>query len=419
LVTRLSDTLQTRIFRSRLSIGLAAVFCVTVPLHADDWPRWRGPNLNGLSHEKEWLSQWPKEGPPIAWKASVGTGYAAVSVSGDRLFTAGNDEENDTVFCLDATSGKQLWKHSYASDLGDKFFDGGPTATPTVDGEFVYALSRWGDLFCFEKAAGKIRWSKNVQRETGLRIPGWGFASSPFVHEELLLLNVGEAGLAVEKQNGRVVWKSANRDAGYSTAVPFQRGKEGFAILANSKAYFAVNLRTGQELWQFPWLTSFGVNAADAILSGDYCLISSGYGKGAALLKMGEGEPTVVWQNRELRNQFNSSVLWNGFVYGIDGDTTSSAALKCLQFKTGQVKWAEEGIGSGALMAADGKLIVLSERGELIVAPASPESFKPTARAQVLGGTCWTVPVLANGRIYARNSTGDLVCVDVRPKKST
>ncbi|MBM3838243.1 MAG: alcohol dehydrogenase [Verrucomicrobia bacterium] len=410
--------MRTRLIYCRLTFGFIASLWAILPVRGDDWPRWRGPNLTGISQEKEWLTQWPKEGPPVAWKASVGIGYASVAVSGGRLFTVGNDEENDTVHCLDAATGKELWKHSYASDLGDKFFDGGPTATPTVEGEFVYTLSRWGDLFCFDASSGKIRWSKNVQKETGIRIPSWGFASSPFVHEELLLLNIGEAGLAVEKQTGRIVWKSANRDAGYSTAAPFQRAGEWFAILANSKAYFAVNIRTGKELWQFPWLTSFGVNAADAIVSGEFCLISSGYGKGAALLKMGEGEPAVVWQSRELRNQFNSSVLLNGFVYGIDGDTTSPAALKCLEFKTGQVKWAAESIGSGALMAADRKLIVLSERGELITAPASPEGFKPTARAQVLGGTCWTVPVLANGRIYCRSAAGDLVCVDLRSRKT-
>lgn len=399
-------------------VGIAAAMLSSV-IHAEDWPRWRGPHLNGISDEKQWLSQWPKEGPPVAWKASVGTGYASVSVSRGRLYTVGNADEKDTVYCFDAATGQELWKQAYDADLGDKFFEGGPTATPTTDGDSVYTLSRWGDLFCFEAATGKIRWSKNVQKETGIRVPSWGFASSPFVHDDRLILNIGEAGLAVAKSNGKIVWQSENRDAGYSTAVPFQRGTEWFAILADSKAYLAVNLRTGKELWRIPWLTSFGVNAADPILEGNQLFISSGYDKGAALFKLDGSEPSVVWQNKELRNQFNSSVLLNGFLYGIDGDASSRAALKCVEFLTGQRKWTEEAVGMGSLMAADGKLIVLSERGELIVAEASPGQFKPISRAQVLGAPCWTVPVLANGRIYCRNAVGDLVCVEVRPKKSS
>ena len=411
--------MQLRRNHCLLVLGIWTLLAQFLISTAEDWPRWRGPHRNGISDEKGWLSQWPKEGPRMAWKASVGTGYASVSVSGGRLYTVGNDEEKDSIYCFDAVSGKELWKHSYASDLGDKFFEAGPTATPTVDGDSVFALSRWGDVFCFEAGTGKIRWSKNVQKETGIRVPSWGFASSPFVQEDLLLLNIGEAGVALGKQTGKTVWQSANRDAGYSTPVPFKRGNERFAVLGSGKSYLAVNIRTGRELWRFPWLTSFGVNATDAILEGDYVFLSSGYEKGAALLKMESAEPSVVWQNKELRNQFNSSVLLNGFLYGIDGDTTSGAALKCLEFRTGQVKWTEAGIGSGALMAADGKLIVLSERGELIVVEASSERFQAIARAQVLGGTCWTVPVLANGRIYCRNAGGDLVCVDVRSDRQS
>jgi outer membrane protein assembly factor BamB len=383
---------------------------------ADDWPRWRGPQLNGISTETNWSSQWPKEGPQVVWKTAVGTGFASVSVSQGRLYTMGNDDDKDTVYCLDAATGIPLWKHTYDSDIGENSFEGGPTATPAVDDGWVYAASRWGDLFCFAAATGKIRWSKNIQKETGMRIPGWGFAGSPLVHENLLLLNVGDAGLAVEKATGKIAWRSEDKDAGYSTAVPFRRGEEWFALFGSGKSYVAVNVKTGQELWRFPWLTQFGVNAADPILKDDQVFISSGYGKGAVLLRFTNGQPAVVWQNREMRNQINSSVLVKGFLYGFDGDTGSRSVLKCLGFQTGIATWTEAGIASGALMAADGKLIILSDRGELIVADASSESFKPLARAQVLGGKCWTVPVLANGRIYCRNAAGDLVCVDVRPK---
>ena len=178
-----------------------------------------------------------------------------------------------------------------------------------------------------------------------------------------------------------------------------------------------MNIKTGKPLWSLRWLTRYGVNAADPVLSGDQVFLSSGYNKGCTLLQLGDGAPKEIWRNKNMRNQFNSSVLLDGFLYGIDGDTTGTATLRCVELKTGKVRWSQEGVGSGSLMAADGKLIVLSERGELMVGPASPKGFTPSAQAKVLDGKCWTVPVLANGRIYCRNAAGDLVCVDVRAVK--
>jgi outer membrane protein assembly factor BamB len=257
-----------------------------------------------------------------------------------------------------------------------------------------------------------------VQKETGIRIPGWGFAGSPLVQENLLLLNLGAAGLALEKTTGKKVWSSANNDAGYSSPIPVTRGQDSLVLFSSGKAYVAVNAKTGKEAWNLPWLTQYGVNAADPILKDEYVFLSTGYGKGAALWKLGEGEPKIVWQNKQLRNQMNPSVLVNGFLYGVDGDAGSKPSLKCVDFLTGTVKWTEPRVGSGSVTVADNKLIVLSDKGELMVAEASPAAFKPLARAQVLGGKCWTVPVLANGKIYCRNVAGDLVCVDVAGKGS-
>jgi outer membrane protein assembly factor BamB len=384
---------------------------------AKDWPRWRGPQLNGISQEKGWLDQWPKDGPPVVWKTAVGVGFSSVAVAQGRLYTMGHKEGKDTVFCLDAVTGKPVWSHSYDSDLGDLNFEGGPAATPTVHDGAVYTLSHWGDLFCFDAAKGQVRWSRNLAKEDNARAPTWGFSGSPLVHEKLLLLNVGKAGMALQKDTGKLVWSSGDEEAGYSTPIPFQRGKEWFAIVSSGAGFTAVNVATGKELWEYRWLTRYGVNSADPILAGDQVFISSGYNKGCALLKMGDGEPKEIWRNKNMRNQFNSSVLLDGFLYGIDGDTTTATALRCVDFKTGEVRWSKDGYGSGSVTAADGKLIVLSDEGELLVGPASSKGFTPSARARVLDGKCWTVPVLANGRIYCRNAAGDLVCLDVREKK--
>ncbi|HTK76576.1 MAG TPA: PQQ-binding-like beta-propeller repeat protein [Gemmataceae bacterium] len=396
--------------------AFTAISLLVCPLAAvaDDWPCWRGPNHNGISAENGWVDSWPREGPKTLWRANVGTGFCTVAVAGGRLFTIGNKDDIDTVHCLDAESGKPIWQHSYPAPTDPNLFEGGPTATPTVDGDHVYTLSRQGDLFCFAAATGNVVWSQNVIKEAKQRVPSWGLAGSPLVHQSLLLLNLGDAGVALEKRTGKVVWNSEVKDPGYSSPVPFRRGGQWFAVISCEDAYVAVNIETGKELWRIDWPTNYGVNAADPIVSGDEVFLSSGYNKGCGLFKTSDGQPTAVWQNKNLRNQINSSVLVDGFLYGIDGDTASRTRLRCVDLKTGATRWEEESVGCGSLTAAAGRLIILSDRGELVIAKASPDKFQAIARAKVLEGKCWTVPVLANGRIYCRNADGEVVCLDVR-----
>ena len=383
-------------------------------LAAGDWPHWRGPDRNGVSSEVGWSDQWPAAGPKVAWKAKVGLGYSSFVVAGGRVVTMGHADEKDTVFCFAADTGKELWKHSYPAELGDKYFDGGTTGTPTFDGGHVFVLSRWGDTMCLNAADGKVVWSKNVEKETGARIPDWGFGGAPLVHGDRLVLNVGDAGLALDKKSGAILWKSEPKSAGYSTPLLLKSGENTLGIFGSGQSYVAVNLRDGKEAWRIRWLTQYGVNAADPVVDGDRLFLSTGYDKGAALFKLGGAQPEQLWKSKVLRTQMNAAVLYRGHLYGVDGDTTDKASLKCLDFATGVEKWNHAGFGSGGVIIADGKLVALSGSGELMVAPASPDGFMPTPRAQVLGGKCWTAPVLADGRIYCRNSRGDVVCVDVR-----
>ena len=375
-----------------------------------DWYRWRGPDLNGLSKETGWLTEWPAGGPAVVWKASVGIGFSSVTVADGRCFTVGNRDEKDTVYCFDAATGKELWKHTYPCPLLAKFYEGGPGFTPTVDGDRVFAFSKTGEVFCLEAVTGKVVWSKNLAQEPGLKAPTWGFAGSALIHGDLLLLDAGAAGTALDKKTGLVVWSSGPEASGYATLVPLDSKSETMLIFG-AQALIAVNSKDGKELWRHPWKTSYDVNAADPVVAGDRVFISSGYDRGGALIQLAGGKPSVVWENKNMRNQFNSSVLWEGHLYGVDENQ-----LRCLELGTGVVKWTEKSVGKGSLMLADGKLIVLSEQGELMIAPATPEGFKTTARAKILGGRCWTAPTLSNGRIYGRNAAGDLVCVDVRGK---
>ena len=218
-------------------------------------------------------------------EARVGTGFSSFSVADGRVFTAGNENNTDTIFCLDAAGGQAIWSHSYPAALGDKFFEGGTTATPTLDGGRAYCLQPVGGCVLLEAATGKVVWSKNIH--DNLRVPTWGFASSPLVFENEIVLNAGEAGLALDKATGKVLWQSANRDAGYTTPLPIQFGGKSLLVLASGKAYRAVDARTGVEAWQVRWMTEFGVNASDPVASGDRLFVSTGYDKGAALFKLG------------------------------------------------------------------------------------------------------------------------------------
>jgi outer membrane protein assembly factor BamB len=396
-----------------------ALILLIGPVSGADWPHWRGPTYNGISSESDWTDQWPAEGPPILWRQQVGLGYSGFVVASGRVYTAGHTQEKDTLFCFDAGTGREIWKHSHAADLGDKYFEGGTTGTPTVDGERVYRLSRWGDLFCFQADNGKIVWQKNIARETGVPIPGWGFSGAPLVQGDLLILNAGEAGMALEKTGGKLVWKSESKDAGYSTPVPFQWQNQTWIGLASGQAYLAVHPRTGKEAWRIRWLTQFDVNAADPVFFREQVFISTGYGKGAALFQMSTNDLQPIWKSKVLRTQLNAAVLYEGYLYGIDGDTTDKAPLKCVEWATGKEQWSVPGnsTGTGGLMIAGKRLLLLAAHGELIVAPVSPQEFRPTGRVQVFGGKSATAPVLADGRIYCRNSRGDLACVDVRKPK--
>lgn len=398
---------------------VAIVGALALSVRAEDWPQWRGPDRNGISQEKGWLDHFPEQGPAIAWKANVGLGFSSIVVGQGKAFTAGHAGDSDVVYCFDAVTGKEIWKQSYPAELGDKFFEGGTTGSPTLDGDRLYWLSRWGDLFCFDAASGKIIWKRQLVQETGVHVPSWGFTGAPTAYQNLLILNVGEAGMAVDKATGKEVWKSGEAEAGYNTPLPVTRDGKTEMWFANGEAFLSVDPETGKENWRMKWLTQYGVNASDPIPYGDKVFTSSGYNKGAALFKppaTPDAEPDVIWKNRVIRTQLNAAVLVDKHLYGTDGDATSRAKLLCVDIETGNQVWAQLDFGTGGLVVSDGKMIALSAKGDLIIAPVSTEGFKPIAQAHILDGKCWTAPVLANGLVYCRNSAGDLAAVDLRKK---
>jgi outer membrane protein assembly factor BamB len=394
-------------------LGLCIVAIVCCTAQAADWPNYRGPNYDGISSETGWSAIWPKTGPKVLWKASIGTGFASMAVSNGKVYAMGNIDDTDYVYCFDAASGKEIWKKSYPCPIYAKMHEGGPCATPTVEGDAVYILSKDGDAIRYKAATGDVIWHKKLNKDLGMKFPSWHFSGSPLIVGDLVIYNAGTYGIALNKNDGSTVWQNGKNACGYTTGVPCTIGGQKAVVMAVSRELVSLNPTTGEVMWKFPWKTNYDINAADAVIFGDKIFISSGYGKGCALLKVSGNDVTKVWQNKNMKNQINCSVLWEGHIYGFDGQVGGKGKLTCLDLATGEKKWSQGGMGTGSLMLAEGKLIILGEKGRLVIAEASPEEYKELASAKILTGKCWTTPVLANGRIYARNAAGQLVCVDV------
>jgi len=383
-----------------------------------DWPNYRGPNHDGISSETDWQSQWGDSGPAVLWKGSVGIGFSTFAIANGRAYTMGNTGGNnstDIVFCLDAETGKEIWKHSYPCPLEPKSYEGGTLSTPTVDSGRVYTLSKMGDLFCLDAATGKVLWQKQLNKEMGFELPTWHFASSPLIVGDMLILNMGSAGLALNKKTAYVIWQNGKGKCGYATPVPFQMNGQPFLAIMSEVALFVLKEDDGRRMWQFPWKTMYEINAADPVVIGNRMLITSGYKHGCALLEVSTTGAKRLWENRAMSMQINCPVVRDGYFYGFDENV-----FKCIKLDDGKEQWQDRSLGKGSLtMSADGRLIIMSDKGELVIAQADPQKFNVLARAQVLPTSkCWTSPVLSNGRIYARNANGDIACVDARKRSN-
>ena len=377
---------------------------------AADWPQWRGPNRDGISAEKGWVAQNPK----LLWKANVGTGCSSFSVVGDQVFTMGNDQDTGSVYCIDAKNGKIVWQHSYPSPLEPMMFEGGQCSTPTVDGDSVFAVGRQGQFFCLNKATGAVVWSKNFLTDFTVKMAKWGYAGSPLVLGNKVLIEVGGTGssaVAFDKANGKVIWQAGDEAQSYGSPYPFTQGDKLCVAFFNTFGLVVREALDGKEVLRYRWKTEHDINPTTPIVADGKIFIASGYGHGAALLPLGMADPTPLWETKQMRNHMNSCVLWQGNLYGFDDST-----LTCMEFATGTVKWQQKSLGKGALILADGKLILQAEDGSLAIAEASQEAYKEISRTPAISKRSWVHPVLANGRIFCRNNNGEVACFDVSGK---
>ena len=435
-----------------LPVLLVFVFNFASISRADDWPNFRGPNYNGISNETNLSFDWSADGPAILWNADIGTGFTSIAVSDGRVYVIGNtgippapeeeeeededenddddeddDEEeeegtnwakltpegnSDVVYCFNASTGKKIWQHEYPAPLVPNGYEGGPNATPTVDSNRVYTLSKNGMLFCLNAKTGKEIWQKNLIKEYDIKIAEWGLSGSPLIVDDLVIVNAAEKGIAFNKRNGKLIWKNGTGPTGYATPVPYTFNGKKCIALFGSRHMYGLNPFTGEELWSTPWKTMYDENNPDPIISDDKIFICTGLGTGCALFDIQEDGLTQIWKNKKMQNFLNGSVLYKGYIYGPD-----NANLTCMDFKTGDVAWTQKGFGRASVIIADDKLIVLNDKGKLFIVQAFPDGYKELASAQIMSTKrSWTIPVLANGKIYARNSVGELVCVDISSK---
>ena len=409
------------------------VLLMTVSAVADDWPNWRGPLYNGISNEPNWIGDWPSCEPIILWEQQVGTGFSSIVVADGRLYTMGNSErmievqdggrtgvsqkleQMDEVFCLDPNTGDILWIHAYPSSLTPHLYEGGPSATPTIADSNVYTFSKQGMAYCLDVNDGAVLWQSDLVADYGMRVPTYGFSGSPYVDANLVIYNAGTHGLALYAADGTLAWETGTGRAGYSSPVPFDLEEQRFVVLMGERTFAAVQAQTGELLWEHPWVTQYNANIPDPIVDSNLVFISTGYQEGSALFDVATGQVTELWFQKNMQTWLNTSVLWQGYLYGPnDKDKT----LTCLQRDTGWIMWTQSGFGNGSVMLAGGKLIALSEDGQLSIAEASPTGYRELGKGRILTGKCWTVPVLANGKIYARNAMGHLVCVELMPVES-
>ena len=397
----------------RYYLLIAVVLCFS-SAHAD-WPQWLGPNRTGISSETGLLTTWAKDGPAVVWQQELGEGFSGISVADGWIYTMFSAGEAEFVICLNEETGEEIWRFK----TGDKYYErqggNGPRSQPTVDGDRVFVLSAEGWLYALNAKDGKKLWLVDLYDGLGSRVPKFGFSTSPLVEGDLLLLEVGTRQgtfIALDKTNGAVKWASQRDIVSYSSPIAVDIAGIRQVVFVSGEAAVGLSPTDGKLYWRFPWSTSYDLNIATPILvPPDHIFISSGYDHGAALLQIepqGEGlSVKKVWESRGMKNHFGTSLLIGDYIYGFD-----NAILKCIEAKTGKEQWRHRGYGKGTLIYADGQLIILSDKGKLALADASPTEFREKASAQVLSGKCWTPPTLANGKIFVRDMH-KIVCLDV------
>jgi outer membrane protein assembly factor BamB len=406
---------------NRLSTRIGILILMAACALAEDWPQFLGPTRNGVYSGADLAAKWPQAGPPVVWKKDVGQGFSAPVVAQGRLILFHRIGDKEVVEALDAATGKPVWSFDYPTAYRDDFgFDEGPRAAPTVAGGRVYTFGAEGALHCIDFNTGKKIWSVETHKKFGVRKGFFGAACSPLVDEGRVLMNIGGSGgaglVAFDAATGNVLWKATDQEASYSSPVIATIEGARHALFFTRAGLVDADPAMGKVRYQFPWRARMqaSVNAAVPIVVDDLVFLSASYGAGAVLLQVGSNGFKKIWSSDDaLTNHYATSVYKDGFLYGYHGRQEEGPSLRCVEFKTGKVRWNVDGFRAGSITLAGDRLLILREGGEMVLAAASPAAYKPISTAKILPATIRSYPALANGLLYVRNEK-TLVCLNLR-----
>lgn len=343
----------------------------------------------------------------LVWKKSVGAGFSAPVVAGGKLILHHRNGDQETVECMNATTGARIWKFDYATTYRDDFgFDEGPRGTPAIAEGRVYTFGAEGVLHALDLNTGKKLWRVDTYPKFNVQKQFFGAAASPLVGDAVYVNIGGTAGLAAfDKTSGAVLWTATTNEAGYSSPIQATiAGKR--LILCFTRAGLVGVDPSGKIQIQFPWRSRShaSVNAALPVVDGNLVFLSASYNTGATLLDLSGAQPKQLWSSDDaLSNHYATSVLKTGHLYGFHGRQEQGQSLRCIEMKTGKVRWSIDDFGAGTVTLAGDGLLIVRENGEAVVAPATPDGFRPESKAQLLPAVVRSYPALADEHLFVRN----------------
>jgi len=389
-----------------------------------DWPRFRGPNFDSAVHGVRIATNWNESPPRLLWRRRVGPGWSSMTVVDGRIFTQEQRGDAEAVGCFDAETGDELWSHEDKARFYEELGGVGPRATPTFADGMVYALGATGILNCLDAATGERQWSqdivppevkaveqnpKSAAAESPKR-PQWGYASSPLVAGDVVIVFAGgdrkTSLVAFKADSGEPAWKAASGRHSYSSPQHATLdGVEQVLYLSNDELT-SVDPATGHNLWRFESaFKEFFPSIQPHVIGPSEVLISFTEAGGTTLLKVKhEGDGWTVapgWTSRSLKPYFNDFVRHEDSLYGFDG-----TLFACVDVKTGERQWKKGRYGAGQvlLLADQGVLLVITEKGEAVLVAADPKKHRELGRFQAIEGKTWNHPTIVNGRLYVRNA---------------
>ncbi len=386
------------------------------PAGRNYWIDFRGPGRDGRYEQTPIRTNWPAEGLPRLWKQPVGGGYASFVVAEGRAFTIEQRRAQEVVAAYDLQTGRELWTNAWNAEFRESLGGDGPRSTPTWSDGRVYALGAEGELRVLDAKTGKMFWNRNILKDNGASNIEWGMAASPLIVDDKVIVLPGGSGgksvVAYNKATGAPIWKALDDQASYTSPMLVTLAGRRQVLVVTSSRIVGVAPEDGALLWETPWQNGASINVSQPIpVNNNRFFISAGYGKGAALVEVtGSGKSFAArkaWENNSMKNKFNSSVLHNGYIYGLD-----EGILTCVNVETGERKWKGGRYGYGQLLLASGHLVITTEDGQVVLVRATPDQHTEVARFAALTGRTWNVPAIADGRLLIRNST-DMACYNI------